>query len=152
LVQKEGGHETDKDEAFRVSLVEQAKLDEIAARRVEKLRLELESEGLVVLTNANFASGVDLIAITKKGKLKMVAEVTNYANKGEWIGKDRSGKPKMDRYIESLSWFDRFPNVEKRLYVSFKENLRSKDTTVDEMVERLEKKNNINIVIVGEQD
>jgi len=116
-------------------------------RRVNKIKMEYEKKGYAVLTNKNFNSGVDVIVIEKvTGKIVLVIESTNWSESG-WMQKE-----KLDRYVTSLNWFNQFKDVEKQLYVSFKENLRAdKDANYDQEIIRL-KDSHIDLVEVGYQE
>ena len=112
-----------------------------ADRRINKLQAEYTERGYLVLINKNFNSGVDLIIILRKtGTVKKVIEATNYKAKWEYISDE-----KLDRYINSLKFFDQLPNVEKELVVSFEDNLR------EDQIKKLGQ-NKINLKIVGRQD
>jgi len=114
---------------------------EIAQRRIDRLKREFEERGFAVLVNVNFSSGVDMIAIEKRtGRIVEAAEVTNYRETWEYIKNE-----KLQRYINSLNWFNQFPDVRKRLYVSYRENVNS------EQLAAL-RKNNIGLIVCGGQD
>lgn len=121
---------------------------EIANRRIDKIKEEYESKGYAVLTNSNFNAGVDVIVIEKgTGKIVVAIESTNFRDEKMWMGKE-----KLDRYIESLNWFDMFPDVKKQLYVSFAENIReNKEQKMDRELDRLVE-SGIELIICGHQD
>lgn len=117
------------------------KNEKIADRRLRKLEEEYSERGCLVLINKNFNAGVDLIVILRKtGTVKKVMEATNYKAKWEYISDE-----KLERYINSLNFFDQLPNVEKELVVSFEDNL------TDDQIKKLGQ-NRINVKIVGRQD
>jgi len=135
----------EKDE-FPVFMVDYRQ--EIADRRIDKIKEEYESKGYAVLTNSNFNAGVDVIVVEKvTGRIVVAIESTNFRDEKMWMGKE-----KLDRYIKSLNWFDVFPDVRKLLYVSYAENIREeKEQKMDRELDRLVE-SGIELIICGKQD
>jgi hypothetical protein len=98
----------------------------IGDKRVDRIYDEYTRMGFVVIVNKSNHEGPDLIVIsTPKGEVVKVIECTNYAKhtskgKPEYISKD-----KLERYFNTLNYFDRIEGIQKELVVSFKENVPS---------------------------
>lgn len=118
------------------------KFDQTQKRRVDKIASGYEKAEYAVLTKYMFNDGVDLIVIEKDtGSIAEVITVTNW----KVDGYRNLPEERVDGYIESMDWFDRFPNVKKTLYVSSSNNLTSEE------INRL-KEHDVNIINVGYQD
>ena len=115
-------------------------------RRVNRIATEYREKGFFVIVNSNVNHGVDLLVLdANTGKLVEVGESTNYGKERYYIGEE-----KLKRYITSLNYYDRLPNVRKRLYVSFLSNVVSEHVsqkTLDWL-----NRSKIEIVICGSQD
>jgi hypothetical protein len=115
-------------------------------RRVNRIATEFREKGFFVITNNSANHGVDLLVLdANTGKLVEVGESTNYGKERYYIGEE-----KLKRYITSLNYYDRLPNVRKRLYVSFLSNVVSEHVsqkTLDWL-----NRSKIEIVICGSQD
>lgn len=135
---------------------------EIADRRINRLEREYYARGfLLVLVNANFNAGVDIIAFSmSEGRpLIEVVESTN------WKLSRRSGfmqDEKFNRYVNSLNAFNVLSPlfaVRKKLVISYLKNLRrtklsnteEKDEVINVRLKTCEE-NNIDVVVVGYQD
>ncbi len=91
----------------------------IGMRRVNRIANDYRAKGFFVRVDSYMNFGVDLEVVDKHtGILFEVAESTNYKNAWEFIKEE-----KLRRYITSLNAYDELPNVRKRLYVSFLDNV-----------------------------
>lgn len=98
----------------------------ISDRRVDKLFHEYTELGFVVIVNKRNHEGPDLIIVsTPRGEVVKVIESTNYQQytkegKPEYISKD-----KLQRYYDTLRYFDKIEGIRKEIIVSYKENIPS---------------------------
>jgi hypothetical protein len=114
---------------------------EVGRARVLKIADRYRDLGYLVITNDANHSGADLIIISlPDGRIKKAIEVTNYKRKNEYMDDSR-----IQRYIDSLTYFEDIDGVELELVVSFLENLTAKQLT--EL-----KKNDIHVHVEGSQD
>jgi hypothetical protein len=122
-------------------VLQKTEAEKTGERRVNRLKEDYEKKGYVVLTNETFNSGADIIIIDPLiGKIVKVIESTNYAQDYYYIQ-----PKKFERYITELNKFDKLPNVEKELVVSFQGNLNQQQ--IDTL-----KSNNIRVKVEGHQD
>lgn len=114
---------------------------EVGRTRVLKIANRYRDLGYMVVTNDANHSGADLIIISiPDGRIKKVIEVTNYKRKNEYMD-----DPRVQRYIDSLTFFNDIEGVELEFVVSYIENLTAKQY-------REMKRNNIHVHEEGEQD
>jgi|SRR5271157_1049272 len=91
--------------------------------RAVLLKEQYECDGkFKALVNTKFNAGVDLIIVEiQTGKVVEVVESTNYQYPDEFIN-----TPKENRYIKSLNEFNYIAGIKKTLYVSYLENLNTR--------------------------
>lgn len=109
----------------------------IGMRRILKIMDEERSKGNKAFYTGLYSNLPDVVIVFEDSRIIRVYEVTNFANKDEYI--------RIDRAIRYRDTLNEFPRLERILVVSYEENLRY-------IPREFFSRNGIIVKVVGYQD